>query len=129
MGGGCFAEGLSETENHSDRLPRIDLGPRRLSLPHPTTTAPPVTRLLSALAVLALAASAFAESLDPLLSTENLWALKQDEFLAAAGKINFQWTSGARDSARVAQKDLTAFGLPAVECVARFEGGKLNEII
>ncbi len=86
-------------------------------------------RLLSALAALALAAPTFAQSLDPLLATENLWALKQDEFLAAAGKVKFQWTSVTRDSARVAEKDLTAFGLPAVESVARFDGGKLNEII
>ena len=86
-------------------------------------------RLPCAFAALALAAPAFAESLDPLLSTENLWALKQDEFITAAGKVRYQWTSNAHDSARAAQKELTVFGLPAIESVARFEGGKLNEII
>lgn len=88
-----------------------------------------MTRLLCALAALALTARAFAEPLDPLFSTENLWALKPDDFISAAGKLGYQWTSNTHDSARVARKELTAFGLPAVESVARFDGDKLSEII
>lgn len=84
--------------------------------------------LLSLFGILVLASSAFAKPIDPLLSAENLWSQKPDEFFAAAAKLGYQWTSSAQDSARVARKDLTAFGLPAVESIARFKDGKLGEI-
>jgi hypothetical protein len=65
---------------------------------------------------------------DPLLSVENLWTLKQNEFQRAAAKLPFEWTSSARDSARAAGKEMTLFGLPVYEVVARFDGEKLKEI-
>ena len=85
-------------------------------------------RLLLLFGILALASSAFAKPIDSLLSSENLWAQKPDEFFAAAAKLDFEWTSSAQDSARVARKDLTAFGLPAVESIARFKEEKLSEV-
>lgn len=85
-------------------------------------------RLLVTLFALVFGSSVFAESLDPLLSMENLWALKPDEFISAGGKLGYEWTSSAHDSARVARKDLSVFGLPAIESIARFEKDKLNEI-
>lgn len=65
---------------------------------------------------------------DPLLSTENLWSLKQNEFQQAAQKLPFEWTSNARDSARAARPGMTLFGLPIYELVARFDGEKLKEM-
>ncbi len=80
-------------------------------------------------ALLAASASVFAAPLDPLLATENLWTMKQNDFMAAVGPLGYRWTSSAHDSARVARPDISAFGQPAVESVARFEGDKLREII
>ncbi len=77
----------------------------------------------------ALTASAFAAPLDPIFSTENLWTMKQIDFMTAASRLGYEWTSNARDSARVARKDLTLFEQPAVESVARFEGEALKTII
>ena len=57
------------------------------------------------LALIAAAASAFAAPLDPLFSAENLWTMKQNDFMAVAGRLGYEWTSNARDSARVARKD------------------------
>ena len=79
-----------------------------------------VFSLLICLNLHALADLAF----DPLLSVENLWALKQNEFQRAAAKLPFEWTSSARDSARAADKEMTLFGLPVYEVVARFDGEK-----
>ncbi len=72
--------------------------------------------------------SASAQSLDPLLLTENLWTLNQDQFQAATQQLPFAWTSSAKDSARAAQKQLTLFNLPVYEVVARFEANKLKQI-
>jgi hypothetical protein len=79
-------------------------------------------------AFLVASASTFAAPLDPLLSAENLWTQKPDDFMAAAGPFGYRWTSNAHDSARAARRDLTVFGQPAVESVARFEGSELREI-
>jgi hypothetical protein len=105
-----------------------------------------MNRLIFAAAVasiLAVPALAAPQPLDPLLTTENLWALKQDDFMQAAKKYGYEWTSAAKDSARSApikmrtsESDssgkvfnaLTAFGMPVVESVARFDGDKLNAI-
>ncbi len=87
-----------------------------------------MTRLLP-LALAALTASAFAAPLDPLISAQNLWALKPVDFMTAAKPLGYEWTSNVNDSARVARPDLTLFSLPAVESVARFEGDALREII
>lgn len=101
-----------------------------------------MTRLFFAATIaVALVAPAFGESLDSLFSTENLWTLKQDDFMQTAKKYGYQWTSKARDSARTTfiegadgrlRKDsgdeLTAFGLPVIESVARFDGDKLDGI-
>ena len=80
------------------------------------------------LVLAALTASAFAAPLDPVFSAENLWAMKQIDFMTAASRLGYEWTSSARDSARVARPDLTFLGQPAVESVARFEGEALKEI-
>ncbi len=85
-------------------------------------------RFLSALGLLALVPSAFAKPIDSLLSADNLWAQKPDEIFAVAAKLDYEWTSNTHDSMRVAGKDLTAYGLPAVESIARFKDGKLTEI-
>lgn len=85
-------------------------------------------RFLSALGLLALVPSAFAKPIDSLLSADNLWAQKPDEIFAVAAKLDYEWTSNTHDSLRVAGKDLTAYGLPAVESIARFKDGKLTEI-
>lgn len=85
-------------------------------------------RLLFAFGGLALVQSAFAKPIDSLLSVDNLWAQKPAEFFAAAAKLDYEWTSNSNDSLRVAGKDLTAYGLPAVESIARFNDGKLTEI-
>lgn len=79
-------------------------------------------------ALLVALAPAFAAPLDPLLSAENLWTMKQSDFMAAAGRLGYEWTSNTRDSARVARPDITVFGQPAVESVARFDGETLKEI-
>ena len=89
----------------------------------------------------ALSAQALAQPLDSLFATENLWAQKQDDFMQGAKSFGYRWTSNAKDSARTAErrgastdsaaadKDaLTAFGLPVVESVARFDGEKLAQI-
>ena len=83
---------------------------------------------LSILGILAFTSSAFAKPIDSLLASENLWTQKPDDFFTAAAKLGFEWTSSAQDSARVARKDLTAFGLPAVESIARFNDGTLSEV-
>ena len=80
------------------------------------------------LALATLTASAFAAPLDPLFAAENLWTMKQNDFMAVAGRLGYQWTSSARDSARVARSEITVFGQPAVESVARFDGETLREI-
>lgn len=85
-------------------------------------------RFLSALGLLALASSAFAKPIDSLLSGDNLWAQKPDEFSETAAKLGYEWTSNTRDSLRVAGKEITAYGLSAVESIARFKDGKLTEI-
>jgi hypothetical protein len=102
-------------------------------------------RLLSVAAIAcALAAPAFAvQPLDTLFATDNLWAQKQDDFMQAAKKYGYEWTSNAKDSARTAPykvksvtsssegkvfNELTAFGLPVVESVARFDGDKLSAV-
>jgi len=85
-------------------------------------------RTLHPVAFAALVAPAFAAPLDPLFATENLWTMKQNDFMAAAGRLGYEWTSNAHDSARAARPDLTFYGLPAVESVARFEGETLKEI-
>lgn len=67
-------------------------------------------------------------SFDKLVATPNLWSLSQDQFQAAAAGLPFAWTSEARDSARASQGAMSLFGLPLVEVIARFEGGKLGGI-
>ena len=83
---------------------------------------------LPLLVLFAVGASAFAAPLDPLLAAENLWTLKQNDFMAAGAPLGYAWTSNAHDSARVANPDLTIFGQPVVESVARFAGDTLKEI-
>ncbi|EDY19276.1 hypothetical protein CfE428DRAFT_2961 [Chthoniobacter flavus Ellin428] len=99
-------------------------------------------RLLFVAAVVAtLVASAFGESLDSLFATDNLWTMKQEDFMQAAKKYGYLWTSKARDSARAtflygadghtartSDEALSVFGLPVVESVARFDGDKLDGI-
>ena len=84
--------------------------------------------LFAALFAFALTASAFAAPLDPVLSGDNLWTQKPDEFMAAAKKLGFEWTSNAHDTARAAVRDMTGFYLPTTECLARFEGDALKQI-
>jgi hypothetical protein len=85
-------------------------------------------RLLAACAVFALATSALAGPLDPLLAPEQLWTQKRDDFMTAAQKLGFEWTSAARDSARVARNDMTFAGLPVVETIVRFNDETPKEV-
>lgn len=85
-------------------------------------------RLLPFLLLLAFAAVSGAASLDELLKNPGLWAMKQDDFVAATPELGFRWTSTAKDSARSTADELTAFSLPVVETIARFEAEKLIEI-
>ncbi|MEA3211591.1 MAG: hypothetical protein QOE70_4648 [Chthoniobacter sp.] len=78
--------------------------------------------------LLASAAVAAAEPLDPLLTNPSLWTMKQADFETAAKGMGFQWVSAARDSARAARPGMSIFGMPAVEAVARFDAEKLKEI-
>ena len=82
---------------------------------------------------LALASSAIAQgtsaNINQLLTVEQLWALDQDGFQKATAGLPFRWTSNLRDSARAADTpDMTLFGRPVVEVIARFEKNKLSAI-
>ena len=82
----------------------------------------PFTLLLALAATTSFAADA---AFDSVLATPDLWTLNQDAFQKATSSLPFEWTSNARDSARAARKGMTLFGLPVVEAIARFDGGKL----
>jgi hypothetical protein len=83
-------------------------------------------QLIAVLFVLG-AGAAMAAPLDPLLTNAGLWAMNQADFEGAAKGLGFRWVSQALDSARAAGGGLTVFGLPAVEAIARFDGGKVKE--
>jgi hypothetical protein len=85
-------------------------------------------RLFLLLSLVVFVPKASCKPIDTLLSGDRLWTQKPEEFFTAASKLGYEWTSSAQDSARVARKDLTAYGLPAVESIARFKDGKLSEI-
>src|SRR4051794_6923194 len=80
--------------------------------------------LFSAMAV--VVAPLRAADLDGLLKNPKLWTLTQEEFEKLPETKGFRWTSAAHDSARAGEQKLTVFGLPVVEVVARFDGGKLT---
>lgn len=84
--------------------------------------------LFPLVAFVAGAASAWAAPLDPMFAQPTLWAMKQPEFMGAESSMGYKWTSNAQDSARVYEKGITLFGIPAVESVVRFEGDKLSDI-
>jgi hypothetical protein len=84
--------------------------------------------LLGTLAALLLTVSARGQSLDPLLAREDLWKLNPENFQRATQGLPFQWTSGAKDSARAAEPSLTLMGQKVYEVVARFEQEQLREI-
>lgn len=82
---------------------------------------------------IAVVSFAFAQgtpaNFNQLLTIEQLWALDQDAFQKATAGLPFRWTSNAKDSARAADfKDMTLFGRPVVEVIARFEKNKLSGI-
>jgi len=101
-------------------------------------------RLLSPLlCIAACVSSAWARPIDSFLQDPNLWAMKQPDFMAAAGPLGYKWTSNLQDSARVYRRGMTetgateggttqngmsVFGLPFVESIVHFEGDKLTEI-
>jgi hypothetical protein len=87
-----------------------------------------MNRLFPSFIALVCCSTAFAEPLDPLLTVENAWSQNQDQFMAAAKPLGFEWTAQARDSARAARPGMTAFGLPAVESIARFDANALKEM-
>ena len=87
----------------------------------------PRLALLAIVALLPIRAVA-AVSFDKILSIENLWSLSPDEFQQATRGMPFAWTSDARDSARAARPEMSLFGQPVYEVVARFAGGKLSEL-
>lgn len=98
--------------------------------------------LFAALAACVLALPAFAEPLDPLFTSDNFWTQKQEDFMkSGAEKLGYEWTSKAKDSARLARPrsynasasgastyGATIFGLPVIESVARFDGDKLAAV-
>jgi hypothetical protein len=84
---------------------------------------------LPLLCIAACVTSAWAEPLDPLVQDPNLWTMSGQDFMTAAGKLGYKWTSNLKDSARLYEKQgMTLFGLPFVESIARFEGDKLTEM-
>jgi hypothetical protein len=72
--------------------------------------------------------SAWAIPLDPLISMENLWSLKASDFMNLGSGLGYQWTSGSKDSARVALSDREIFGRPVVESVVRFDGDTVKQV-
>ena len=72
--------------------------------------------------------SGWAIPLDPLVSMENVWSLKADDFMTLGSGLGYRWTSGSRDSARVALSDREIFGRPVVESVVRFDGNTVKQI-
>lgn len=97
--------------------------------------------LLAAAVACVLVVPAMAEPLDPLFATDSFWTQKQDDFMQSAGKLGYEWTSSAKDSARTARPrgyngsasgassgGMTVFGLPVIESVARFDGDKLAAV-
>jgi len=78
-----------------------------------------------------LTASVFttgAASLDALVKSPALWTMKQADFMEATQELGFEWTSIAKDSARSNENELTLFGLPIVEAIARFDSESLTEL-
>ena len=84
--------------------------------------------LLPLFCIAACITSAWAEPIDSLVQDPNLWAMKQPDFMTAAGQLGFKWTSNLMDSARVSKNGMTLFGFPFVESIARFDGDKLTEL-
>ena len=77
-----------------------------------------MNRTLPLFSALALAtASAFAAPLDPVLSGDNLWTQKQEEFMNTAKDLGFTWTSAARATAP-APRPLTANAVSASSSAA-----------
>ncbi len=72
--------------------------------------------------------SAWAIPLDPLISLENLWSLKASDFMTLGSGLGYQWTSGSKDSARVALSEREIFGRPVVESVVRFDGDMVKQV-
>jgi len=83
--------------------------------------------LLVAAAILPVHAFA-AANFDSLLTIDKLWELSPEDFQKAARGLPFAWTSEAHDSARAARPEMSLFGQPVYEVVARFDAGKLKEI-
>jgi hypothetical protein len=69
-----------------------------------------------------------ATALDPVLSLDSPWTMKQDDFQKVTPQLPFRWNSTARDSARAAGPELTLLGLPLVEMIARFDAEKLSQL-
>jgi hypothetical protein len=59
----------------------------------------------------------------------NLWQHPANEFIAAHRDLGFRWTSAQQDTARTARPELRFQGLPVYEALARFQGGRLQEVV
>ncbi len=92
---------------------------------------PPLSmpRFLLAVIAVAFSGTVFAAPLDPLLQDPQIWSSGQTEFATMSREQRYRWTSEAQDSARSDDDELTCFGLPVVESVARFREKKVAELI
>ena len=65
--------------------------------------------------------------LDELIAAPGFWDTTPDAFPAQGLTNGFEWTSGARESARSAYPRLTYLGMPVAEAVFWFDTNKLRE--
>lgn len=73
-----------------------------------------------------LLSSGLAVSLESLWEKTGIWEHTTETFPEVAGPLGFRWNSAEHDSARGAGKGLTLAGLPVVEVLVRFSGGKVS---
>lgn len=64
-------------------------------------------------------------ALEGVWEKQGLWEHTGETFAQVAEPMGFVWTSAARESARCSGSGLTLAGVPVVESVARFIGGRL----
>lgn len=64
--------------------------------------------------------------LDALIQSNELWTAVPADFVKQNGTLGFHWVSKAREAAETTQKQLTLFGVPVCQAVARFDSETLR---
>jgi hypothetical protein len=85
-------------------------------------------KVIAGFVFLIAAFTAAAAPLDTFFARERLWSTSPVAFENLDAADPFRWTSAAKDSARAAGTDLTLFGMPVVEALARFREDRLVEL-